>query len=87
MSRDNGRERRRRSTNTHRTEQTDKQTHMRRWTEQTDKQTHMRRWTEQDRLTKMAFGNETNTHEKVDRTDRHRKMAFGNGNLGSQNFA
>ena len=74
-------------THTHRTEQTDKQTHMRRWTEQTDRQTHMRRWTEQDRLTKMAFGNETNTHEKVDRTDRHRKMAFGNGNLGSQNFA
>ena len=62
------------------------QTHTHR-TEQTDKQTHMRRWTEQDRLTKMAFGNETNTHEKVDRTDRHRKMAFGNGNLGSQNFA
>ena len=41
------------------------QTHTHR-TEQTDKQTHMRRWTEQDRLT---------------------KMAFGNGNLGSQNFA
>ena len=66
-------------THTHRTEQTDKQTPMRRWTEQTDKQTHMRRWTEQtDRQTHMRRWTEQ---------DRLTKMAFGNGNLGSQNFA